>query len=506
MSTLSDSDDSDNDFLFQERVFAKPKSKKKQVLTPIKTLERIVSGESIEPNSAKDGGTEEDSAAAARKQKRAQAQRRKRQQQQQQKEPNHKKRKQQAKSEDNRKNDPEWVEQQARKTVDEVLRLDVVDDVTDLNDIGWYRFSAKKGKTTEYYPAIISQNKAEARMLLKGKPNRNFKTKKIQYVGVFWRYALKHEEIAQSKWIPYSKSSESENEKWLQNFVKTISKTSLFKDDPVGLKTEELAVRKMWEKVRAQKERRRLEDEKERAEAVLQSAAAAAASKGSAAAVPPVSVTQDSDSNSQNGKEEQAADCDSDDDDDDDYDALSPGKKRIKRTSLRVNDEIEFYESIGTFGNPSSLQRATVVGIRPKDSSYPLVLSNTTMPIPGTHRVRRLPDGFWQPIHEFVLLQEGTQSLAGRGSGLHQVTKRMRKINDDIVKARDDFWMNGQEPTDASTSENDSTSTEAVQDEDNLAGKEKTKDNSTTSVVNDDDAVPLRRSRRSSARIRNTAK
>jgi len=494
MSTLSDSDESDNDFLFQERVFAKPKAKKKQVLTPIKTLERIVSGESIEPNTNKDGGTEEESVTAARKQKRTQAQAR-RKRQQQQKASNNKKRKQslqqQAKAEDNRKNDPEWVEQQARKTVDEVLRLDVVDDVTDLDAIGWYRFSAKKGKTTEYYPAIISQNKAEARMLLKGKPNRNFKTKKIQYIGVFWRYALKHEEIALSKWIPYSKSSDSENEKWLQTFVKTISKTSLFKDDPVGLKTEELAVRKMWEKVRVQNERRRLEDEKERAEAVVQSTAAAGT--GSATAVPPVSVTQDSDSNS---KVAEAAD--SDDDDDDDYDALSPGKNRTKRTSLRVNDEIEFYESIGTFGNPSSLQRATVVGIRPKDSSYPLVLSNTTMPIPGTHRVRRLPDGFWQPIHEFVLLQEGTQSLAGSGSGLHEATKRLRKMNDDIIKARDDFWMNGQEQTDAS-SEKDDKNTEG---DDNVGKEEKTKD-ITTSVIGD---VPLRRSRRSSARIRNTAK
>jgi hypothetical protein len=482
MSNFSDSDGSDDDFLFQERIFAKPKSKKKQSLTPIKTLERILSGEPIVPN--KDG-TEKSTA-----QKRTQARRK------QQQTSNNKKRKKsskQAKSENNRKNDPEWVETQARKTVEEVLRLDVVDEVTDLNDIGWYRFAANKGKTTEYYPAIISQNKAEARMLLKSKTNRSYKTKKIQYIGVFWRYALKHEEIALSKWIPYSKSSDSENEEWLQNFVKTISKTSLFKDDPVSLKTEELAVRKVWEKVRVQKERRQLEEEKERAEVLLQPAGNSI--DPSAAAVPPVSVTQDSDNNSQNSKGEEAADSD---DDDDDYDDLSPRKNRTKRTSLRVNDEIEFYESIGTFGNPSSLLRATIVGIRPKDSSYPLILSNTTMPIPGTHRVRRLPDEFWQPINEFVLLQEGTQSLAGSGSGLNEATKRMRKINAEIVQARDDFWKNGH--TDAS--EKDDKKTE-VQD-DNFGKEEKTKDNS-ISVVNEGD-VPLRRIRRSSARIRSTAK
>ena len=74
----------------------------------------------------------------------------------------------------------------------------------------------------------------------------------------------------------------------------------------------------------------------------------------------------------------------------------------------------------------------------------------------------------------------------------------MRKINAEIVQARDDFWKNGH--TDAS--EKDDKKTE-VQD-DNFGKEEKTKDNS-ISVVNEGD-VPLRRIRRSSARIRSTAK
>lgn len=491
MSTLSDSDDSDNEFLLEESIFAKPKSTKKQELTPITTLQRILSGKPTEETAGK---------------KRRQGRR---------KQPPTKKRAKPKKAKSNsnntneilragREDDPAWVEAQALKTVEEVLRLDVVDKITDLNDIGWYRCAAKKGKKAKYYPVIVSQNKAEARTLLKSKNNRKFKTKKIQYIGVSWRHALAHEEIALSKWIPYSKSSDSENEERLENFVKAISTSSLFKDDPVSLKIEELAVRKMWEKVTMQIKFRQIEEEKEHAEA-LESAGNI---DRSVATDPPVSVTQDSDSNSHNSKddEEELVDSDVDDDDYDGANASSSGRKQKKRTPLRLNDKIEFYDSIGTFGNPSSLRRATIVGVRPNASSYPLLLSNTTIPIPATHRVRRLPDGFWQPINDHELLQEGIQSLADRGSGFNEATKRMKKINAEIIQAKDDYWKN---QCDAKEK------IEKTVDQDGGFGKEE-KIEANTSVVNNDakddihtDVVPpvlIRQSSRSSVRSCNKVK
>ena len=80
---------------------------------------------------------------------------------------------------------------------------------------------------------------------------------------------------------------------------------------------------------------------------------------------------------------------------------LSPGKNP-EPTSLRLNDEIGFYGPIAIHGDPYELRSATVVGVRTYDLEYPLLLSNTTIPLPATHRVRRLPDGYWQPINNYL--------------------------------------------------------------------------------------------------------
>ena len=471
MSNLSDSDDSDDDFLFQERAFAKPEPAK-QEKTPLNILNRMASGKSIELK----GIPQQQSTGRKRLQKRSRKPSNNKQPKKKVAKP--------SKSEvlrAQRRKDPEWIERQARKTVDEVLGLDVVDKITDLNDIGWSRYTTKKGKQIDYYPAIISRNKAEAKTLLKNSGKKKFKTIKIQYIGVDWGDSLKHQEIALTNWIPYSKSSDSKNEELLQSFVKTISKTKRFKNNPLELKIEEFAVRKMWEKVKAQKEQRQLEQEKDREDA-LQSALNF---DTLGPPIPTETVTQDSDNNSRSQYNEEVDDADSDDSSSsfssDDESLASPGVRRTKRkrTALHVNDEIEYYDIMGAFGNPSFLRRARIVGIT-LNESFPLQLEDTIMPIPGTHRVRRLPDGFWQPINEFVLLQEGVQSLTGKGSGLDKAKNKMRKIQSEISQARDRFWK-GADKKDKNTEDQDDNA----------------KDNSD---------VCLRRSRRSSVRSRRKSK
>ena len=431
MPSLSDSDDSDNDFLLQERVFAKPEATKKSELTPINTLQRIVSGKPASPSKDKKEGP------AGRKRSRKQASNKKRVKSKMTLEKEND-------AKDNvgldRQNDPKWIETQARKTVDEVLKLDVVENINNLDDIGWYCYADKRGKKITYYPAISSQNKAEARMLLKDRKNKKFKTKKIQYLGVSWRYALAHEEIALSKWISFSECSESENEKRLKNFVEAISKTSQLKKDPMGLKIEELALRKMWERVKKQKEKRQRDEEKELAESIE----SVDKIKILAAVPPSMTVTQESDINSHDGNRKEDTDNESDHADDyDDANSLSPLWNQKKRTRLRVNDQIEFYDSMAVFGNASALQKATVVGIRPDNKSYPLLLSNLIIPLESSHRVRRLPDGNWQPISEFELLPEGKQSLADSGTGLNKAIESVKKIREEVSKAKDDYWKNG---------------------------------------------------------------
>ena len=275
---------------------------------------------------------------------------------------------------------------------------------------------------------------------MKGRKSRKYKTKKIQYMGVSWRYALAHEEIALSKWIPFSECSDSENENRLKSFMEAIAKTSQLKKDPLGLKIEEFAVRKMWERVHTQKEKRQLDEEEERAEA-MESANEIAELVG----VPPsMTVTQESDSNSHGTKHKEDTDSMSENADQyDDESLLSPGRNPGKRIPLHVNDEIEFYDPIAVFGNASALQKATIVGIRPDNQSHPLLLSNSIIPLPSSHLVRRLPDGKWQVISEFKLLEEGKQSLVDSGTGLNNAIDSMRKINEEVTKAKDDFWKNG---------------------------------------------------------------
>ena len=499
---LSDSDDSNDDFLLQPSVFAKPKPDKKQELTPIKTLEKILSDE---PISEKEDGTD---AQKGGKRKHPESQHRA-SNNDTRKKPKGSKQSEggTGKSEsprERRQDDPEWIETQARKTVDEILRLDVVDKITDFNHIGWYRFTTKTSKAVLYWPAILSQNTAEARFLLQSKTNRRTETRKIQYIGVAWRHALTLDEIALSKWIPCSESTDSENEARLKNFVKFIAKSSLFKSDLVGLKIEEFAIRKMWERVRTQIEHKKLEQEQEEKEHEEARAAASNADRSIAPAAPRC-VTQDSDSNSQSTNDEKDAGSVSDDTDnenDDDASISSPGRKPKHRTPLCVNDDIEYYEVIGTFGNPDSLCRATVVGVRPDNSSYPLLVSGSTLPIPGTHRVRRLPDGNWQPINEFALRKEGIQSMADRSSGLSENVQKARNIRDEVEKAKNDFWRNGSDP-----SEKNERGVVSLSYNEKKKKSIKIVSNGGRDEISNDaiSSLPVRQGRRSSPRIRKKA-
>jgi len=90
-------------------------------------------------------------------------------------------------------------------------------------------------------------------------------------------------------------------------------------------------------------------------------------------------------------------------------------------------------------GLASELRRDTAVGVIPDNSEYPLLLSHTCVPLPTTHIVRRLPDGFWQPINNVLLVKEGQQSMADSGSAFNNSVKEMRTIKAQIGKVADDF-------------------------------------------------------------------
>mmetsp|Transcript_27552 Transcript_27552/g.75194 ORF Transcript_27552/g.75194 Transcript_27552/m.75194 type:complete len:491 (-) Transcript_27552:429-1901(-) len=483
------SDDSDDDFLSAPPIFAKPE-KKKPELVPVETLKEILSGKSI--TATKDEVTNPSKSTSDQKRIQPSKKRKSRE--------STSKTKSGVDNDDEnprtkRRNDPRWIEAQARKTVEEELGLNVVDTIADLSRIGWYRHS-KKGKAVKMYPVVLSKkNNVQARVLLKGKGNNN-KRVKIQYIGATYKWALKHQEIAFSNWIPLSECSDSENEKHLQTFLKTIRETKQFKNKLLDLKIEELAVRKMWEKVRSNAEERKRQEQKESTSITASIDAA-------------VHVTQDSDNNSHNSSADghvidNKSDFDdygSDDEDDEEFLDSFEEKEKKGKTPLRINDEIEFYDLLGTFGNPSALRNATVVGVRPDDNKFPIDLSNMSMPLPASHRVRILPDGYWQPIRDFALQQKETESSLERGSGLAQATNMFRSIHKEIRNAADDFWK-------TSGKHCDGTRTEAKDHEQTVReGDDHIEDKSTESIISRKGRgdVSICESRRLSLRIRSKA-
>jgi hypothetical protein len=208
----------------------------------------------------------------------------------------------------------------------------------------------------------------------------------------------------------------------------------------------------LWEKVRTQQEaeHHRQEEEKE-----------------TAAAASPVMVSQEDPANLSSSSDichdnkdvtlpttaAKTQDSDSDSDDDNSPEIPSPGRRTTKRSALRLNDEIEFYHVLATTGDPTQLQRATIVGIRPENTTYPLLLSNKTMPLPSSHLVRRLPDGCWEQIKEFILLTEGIQNIAE--AGLKDNIQRFKKVRGEINQASKDFWKNQSEEEETITTSND---------------------------------------------------
>lgn len=441
MSKSSDIDldsDSDDENFFGPRAFPKPKisNSSANIIAAKETIERIASGKPITPSINE------------------QTKKVRRRRQQKKKSTN-----QEGKTNDiaDRYSDPVWIDKQARITVEEELKLDVTDKITDLQEIGWVKTTKKSKWSKEgFHPAILSKHQSAARILLKNKRKRSsIPPLTVQYIGASWKMAMNYDQIPVSRWIPLTNGTDSENEKKLQDHMKyNISKLKGFKDDLVAVKTEEYAIRKLWEKVRTQQEaeHQRQEEEKEMA-------AAAAASPVMVSQEDPADLSSSSDTchDSKDVTRPPTAaktqDSDSDSDDDNGPEIPSPGRRTTKRSALRLNDEIEFYHILATTGDPTQLQRATIVGIRPENTTYPLLLSNKTMPLPSSHLVRRLPDGCWEQVKEFHLLTEGIQNIAE--AGLKDNIQRFKKVRGEINQASKDFWKNQGEEEQTTTTSND---------------------------------------------------
>jgi hypothetical protein len=344
MSKSSDLDldldsDSDDENFFGPRAFPKPKisNSSANIIAAKETIERIASGKPITPSI-----TEQTKKV------------RRRRQQKRKKSTN-----QEGKTKDiaDKYSDPVWIDKQARITVEEELKLDVTDKITDLQEIGWVKTTKKSKWSKEgFHPAILSKHQSAARILLKNKRKRSsIPPLTVQYIGASWKMAMNYDQIPVSRWIPLTNGTDSENEKKLQDHIKyNISKLKDFKNDLLAVKTEVYAIKKIWEKVRTQQEAKhqRQEEEKERA--------TAAASPVMVSQEDPADLSSSSDTchhNKDVTRSTAAAETQDSDNDSDDNNCstISDDNDTRKQSALRLNDEIEFYHVLATTGDPTQL-------------------------------------------------------------------------------------------------------------------------------------------------------
>ncbi|KAG7369778.1 hypothetical protein IV203_027524 [Nitzschia inconspicua] len=358
-----------------------------------------------------------------------------------------------------KRNDPVWIEEQAKKIVDG-LSMDIVRGVVDTDMVGWEVVKKGKGKgvIVKYYPTIrLDADNDEGRVLLEEKQQTS-RVKNgiiVKYLGVSWSLASKYDYITENRWEPCNFGSEStvanqsssptkkrgrgrngstqqflDDEGRLKNFLNHIKSSARFKDEPVDWKVEELAVRKIWEAVAKQQkeyETKKAYEEEERATMRL---------------LAPV-VSQDESSPPINDDHYEQSDDEEDDDNDVGVGQSSLVGSNSKENGtppmLQTNDEVEFYAPEGVAGNPTWLRRAKILGIRP-DHEYPLVFSEL-INLPRTHHVRKLPNGYYRAIQTYQLSEQGEKNIA---ASLNNQVSNLKRAREEVNKAADHFWKIGQ--------------------------------------------------------------
>lgn len=319
------------------------------------------------------------------------------------------------------------------------MSLEIVRGVVDTNMLGWEM--EKKGTCIRYFPTVrLDADDDEGRVLLEKKQDSS-RIKNgivVKYLGVDWKSARKYDYIAASRWEPCSFGQESmdqplaskpaskkrrrtkkkckqqplDDEGRLKIFLNHIKGTARFRDDPVDMKVEELAVRKIWEVVTNQQKEHELKLAQEAEQRATMEQFAPMVSQEE-------SVVQE--------REEQYEESDDEYDNDDEGETGTP--------SLEVNDEVEFYDPVGVAGNPDWLRRTKILGIRP-NHEYPLVFSDLIF-VPRSHHVRKLPNGFYRAIESYQLVEQGEKNGA---AGLNAIVSNLKRAREEVSAAADDFW------------------------------------------------------------------
>jgi hypothetical protein len=351
------------------------------------------------------------------------------------------------------------------KKIVEGMSMDIVRGVVETKMLGWEVEKTGRGKVIKYYPTIrLDNDNDEAGVLLEEK-QQNSRIKNgfvVKYLGVKSSLARKYDYIAASRWEPCSlggdestdkqspsstssqqrargkrrsKPHQLDDEARLKNFLSHIKGQSQFKDEPVDLKVEELAVRKTWETVMKQQREFELKQKEEEEQRATMQVLAPVVSQDEA----PMKGNLDYYEGSEN----------EDDEDEDAIGQLASFHSSIEENvtpSLQVGDDLEFYAPEGVAGNPMWLRRAKIMGIRP-NHEYPVVF-NDFINLPRTHHVRKLPNGCFRAIESYQLEEQGEVTIA---MCLDRTVSNLKRAREEINKAADDFWENSEQEDEESS-------------------------------------------------------
>jgi hypothetical protein len=351
----------------------------------------------------------------------------------------------------------------ARETVEE-LSLDAIRGVTDFSRLGF----SKEGKKLVYTPAIIVDD-TSAEIQQKNKRLQERKTAKrnicIRYLGVEYKYALDYQYISKNQWERLSGDGitvDKEDERRLQTHLKRISGHAEFTnkssyDNALNLKTEELAIRECWKRVSMQQHEKKAANEDHKL----------SASNCNTTDLPP-HVSQDSQDEEEclqrddatHAKSSQlddgsvsaeSSDDDSDDDEDNEKASKLSGVSQQRLKQIRVGDEIEFTDPIGTAGDERFRIVTKVEGIRAKGSHKGLIFNSSSVRslTDFNHQVRLCKvlwkgkqvnvKGTYRPISEFSLKSGGIQTEA---EVMQQMIDRGRRAIQKLSDVADQWWQN----------------------------------------------------------------
>ena len=353
----------------------------------------------------------------------------------------------------------------------------MVDRAKSLNDLGWCRDtskSASSSKNTDLFFPCRKCSPDEGVGLRftaadNGLNNNNCTTTSkgttqkilVQYLGHKIKCAGKLSQVLLSSWQSISELNDKENEERLKVYLGSLKRKSPFNKDPIELRSEELTIRAMWDKVRTRCQDMKQNNKRQdisnlatiRPQQLFLSMTSGHVGNEDAEVTNVARVsrictqddTDDTNANASNSSKMPPSVCDFDENLSDDDSFQSPDAKK-KKDTLRAGDVIEYYHPVGVCGNKEWFRTTTIVGIEARREDIPLNLQNGDS-LDRDHRIKRIKrmyrgkliddeNGSYRSLEYYRLQSGGTTELV-RIANIARSAKRIRQEHQaDVAK----FW------------------------------------------------------------------